>query len=315
MTTLAQRHDFVLIFDVANGNPNGDPDAGNLPRLDPETNHGLVTDVSLKRKVRNYVDLARTGRDGFHIYVEEGAILNDKHRQAYRALRPGDAKVDSPKLNPRDDAEARALRDFMCRNFFDVRTFGAVMSTGVNCGQVKGPVQMTFASSVEPIMPLEISITRMAATNEAEKKQKAEGDASDARTDNRTMGRKHIVPYGLYVAHGFVSAGFAQRTGFSEADLELLFEALSNMFEHDRSAARGEMATRRLIVFRHENALGNAPAHALFDRVKVGRSLDGEFREIDRRLDNLPPARRFADYAVAIDREGLSPGVEILEIL
>ena len=316
MTAIANRHDFVLIFDVANGNPNGDPDAGNLPRLDPETNHGLVTDVSLKRKIRNYVELARGGQDGFHIYVEEGSILNDKHRQAYRALRPGDAKVDTDaKLNPKDDAEAMKLRDFMCANFFDVRTFGAVMSTGVNCGQVRGPVQMTFASSVEPIVPVEISITRMAATNEAEKKQRAEGDEGDQRKDNRTMGRKHIVPYGLYIAHGFISAKFAERTGFSQSDLDLLFEAIGSMFEHDRSSARGEMATRNLIVFRHENPLGNAPAHRLFERVTVGRNVDGEFRDIDVRLDNLPPARRFADYAVHIDRDDLPAGVEILELL
>lgn len=316
MTAIANRHDFVLIFDVANGNPNDDPDAGNLPRLDPETNHGLVSDVSLKRKIRNYVDLARSGQDGFHIYVEEGSILNDKHRQAYHALRPGDAKVDKDvKLNPKDDSEAVKLRDFMCANFFDVRTFGAVMSTGVNCGQVKGPVQMTFATSVEPIVPVEILITRMAATNEAEKKQRAEGDDGDQRRDNRTMGRKHIVPYGLYVAHGFISAKFAERTGFSQGDLDLLFEAIGSMFEHDRSAARGEMAARKLIVFRHENPLGNAPAHRLFERVAIGRSVDGEFREIDARLDNLPPARKFGDYAVRIDDADLPVGIEILELL
>lgn len=316
MTILANRYDFALIFEVINGNPNGDPDAGNLPRLDPETNRGLVTDVSLKRKIRNYVDLARHGEDGFHIYVEEGAILNDKHRQAYKALRPDDAKVaKDAKLNPKDDAEAKALTAFMCRNFFDVRTFGAVMSTGVNCGQVKGPVQMSFARSVEPILPLEISITRMAATNEAEKKQKVEGDDTNERTDNRTMGRKHIVPYGLYVAHGFISAKFAERTGFSEEDLALLFQALTTMFEHDRSAARGEMATRKLIAFKHENALGNAPAHTLFDRVRIGRNVDGELRVIDSRLDNLPPARAFSDYVVTIDRDGLPAGVEVMELL
>ncbi|MCO5153539.1 MULTISPECIES: type I-C CRISPR-associated protein Cas7/Csd2 [unclassified Shinella] len=316
MTILANRYDFALIFEVVNGNPNGDPDAGNMPRLDPETNRGLVTDVSLKRKIRNYVDLTRHGEDGFHIYVEEGAILNDKHRQAYKALRPDDAKAaKDAKLNPKDDAEAKALTAFMCRNFFDVRTFGAVMSTGVNCGQVKGPVQMSFARSVEPILPLEISITRMAATNEAEKKQKAEGDDTNERTDNRTMGRKHIVPYGLYVAHGFISAKFAERTGFSEEDLALLFQALTTMFEHDRSAARGEMATRKLIVFKHENALGNAPAHTLFDRVRIGRNVDGEFRVIDSRLDNLPPARAFSDYVVTIDRDGLPAGVEVMELL
>jgi len=316
MTTLSRRHDFVLIFDVTNGNPNGDPDAGNLPRLDPETNHGLVTDVSLKRKIRNYVELAREGAEGHHIYVQEGAILNEKHRQAYVALRGDEKSKKDAKLNPRDDAEARELRDFMCRNFFDVRTFGAVMSTGINCGQVKGPVQMTFAKSVEPVLPVEISITRMAATNEAEQKKRAEGDDGDLRTDNRTMGRKHIVPYGLYVAHGFVSAKFAERTGFSEADLDLLFEALANMFEHDRAAARGEMTSRKLIVFRHDNALGKAAVHKLFDLVQIGRNVDGEFRALDDRgLGNLPPARKFADYAVRIDHKGLPEGVEILELL
>lgn len=317
MTTLSRRHDFVLVFDVTNGNPNGDPDAGNLPRLDPETNHGLVTDVSLKRKIRNYVDLARTGEAGHHIYVQEGSILNEKHRQAYIALRGESSGKKEAKLNPKDDAEATALRDWMCANFFDVRTFGAVMSTGINCGQVKGPVQITFANSVEPVLPVEISITRMAATNEAEQKKRIEGsEETDARTDNRTMGRKHIVPYGLYVAHGFISAKFAERTGFSEADLDLLFEALSNMFEHDRSAARGEMTTRKLIVFRHDSALGNAPAHVLFERVRIGRNVDGEFRAVDDRgLGNLRPARRFGDYLIDIDREGLPAGVEILELL
>jgi CRISPR-associated protein Csd2 len=315
MTTLANRYDFVLLFDVTKGNPNGDPDAGNLPRLDPETNHGLVSDVSLKRKIRNYVDLARSGTDGHHIYVEEAAILNDKHRQAYKALRPDDSKVEKEaKLNPKDDVEARKLRDFMCRNFFDVRTFGAVMSTGINAGQVRGPVQMTFANSVEPIVPQEISITRMAATNEAEKKQRAEGsEEGNDRVDNRTMGRKYIVPYGLYRAHGFVSAKLAERTGFSEADLELLLEALTSMFEHDRSAARGEMSTRKLVIFKHDNALGSEPAHALFDRVRIGRNIDGQFRVIDRSLDNYPPARTYSDYVVEIDRENMPTGVEIIE--
>lgn len=316
MTPLTRRHDFVLVFEVTNGNPNGDPDAGNLPRIDPETNHGLVSDVSLKRKLRNYVELAREGVDGHHIYVQEGAILNEKHRRAYVALRGDEKAKKDAKLSPKDDAEAKELRDWMCRNFYDVRTFGAVMSTSINCGQVKGPVQMTFARSVEPILPVEVTITRMAATNEAEKKKRDEGDDSDSRTDNRTMGRKHVVPYGLYVAHGFVSAKFAERTGFSEADLALLFEALTNMFEHDRSAARGEMATRRLIVFSHENPLGNAPAHALFDRVRIGRAVDGQFRALDDRgLGNLPPARKFADYFVSIDREGLPQGIEIHEMV
>lgn len=317
MTTLSRRYDFVLVFDVTNGNPNGDPDAGNLPRLDPETNHGLVSDVSLKRKIRNYVELAHEGQAGHHIYVQEGSILNEKHRQAYVALRPDDAKAGKDaKLNPKDDTEANALRNWMCANFFDVRTFGAVMSTGINCGQVKGPVQITFANSVEPIMPVEITVTRMAATNEAEKKKTAEGADSDQRSDNRTMGRKHIVPYGLYVAHGFISAKFAERTGFSEADLDLLFDALKNMFEHDRSAARGEMTTRKLVAFRHDNALGNAPAHSLFDRVQVGRNVDGEFRPLDDKgLGNLRPARKYSDYSVSIDRENLPVGVEVLELV
>jgi len=306
----------VMLFEVTRGNPNGDPDAGNLPRLDPETNHGLVTDISLKRKIRNYVSIAHPGEDGRHIYVPEGAILN-QHRKAYRALRPGDAKVEKePKLNPKDDAEAAKLKGFMCANFFDVRTFGAVMSTGVNCGQVRGPVQLTFAQSVEPIQPVEISITRMAATNEKEKAERQAGDDSNERTENRTMGRKHIVPYGLYRAHGFISASLAKQTGFSEADLALLFEALESMFEHDHSAARGEMAMRKLMIFKHGSVLGKAPAHALFDRVKVGRAVDGEFRDLDDKgLGNLPPARKFADYAVTIDREGLPDGVEFVERL
>lgn len=317
MTAIANRYDFLLVFDVANGNPNGDPDAGNLPRLDPETNKGLVSDVCLKRKIRNYAELAKSGTDTYHIYVEDGSILNDKHRKAYKDARPDDPKVDNDaKLNPKDDDEAKKLRDFMCRNFFDVRTFGAVMSTGINCGQVKGPVQMTFATSVEPIMPLEISITRMAATNEAEKKKRADGaEADNERTDNRTMGRKHIVPYGLYVARGFISAKFAERTGFSDSDLEFFFDALKNMFEHDRSAARGEMATRKVIVFKHANALGNAPAHTLFDRVSIQRQIDGQVRDIDGRLDNYPPARKFTDYTITIDRDGLPDGVEIVEVL
>lgn len=315
MTTLSRRHDFVLIFDVTNGNPNGDPDAGNQPRLDPETGHGLVSDVSLKRKIRNYVELAHEGKAGHHIYVQEGAILNEKHRQAYIAIRAEDKARKDAKLNPKDDAELKLLRDWMCANFYDVRTFGAVMSTGINCGQVKGPVQMTFATSVERILPAEVTITRMAATNEAEKKKTAEGTDSDQRVDNRTMGRKYIVPYGVYIAHGFVSAKFAERTNFSEADLDLLFEALKNAFEHDRSAARGEMTVRKLIVFRHENALGNAPAHELFERIRVGRNLDGEFRVIgDPGLDNRPPARKFSDYLIEIDRENLPVGVEVLEL-
>ncbi|WP_159585847.1 type I-C CRISPR-associated protein Cas7/Csd2 [Chelativorans xinjiangense] len=316
MTMLANRYDFVLLFDVSNGNPNGDPDAGNLPRLDPETNHGLVTDVSLKRKIRNYVEMARGDVPGSRIYVQEGSILNERHREAYIAVRADDPKATTDKkLSPKSDSEMEQLRGWMCANFFDVRTFGAVMSTGINCGQVRGPVQFSFAHSVEPIMPLEISITRMAATNEKEKAAREEGNDADERTDNRTMGRKHIVPYGLYRAHGFISAKLAERTNFAEADLDLLFEAVQNMFEHDRSAARGEMATRKLIAFKHASALGNAHAQDLFERVKVGRRINGDVRDIgDQGIDNYPPARKFADYDITIDRDDLPDGVEIIEI-
>lgn len=314
---LARRIDFALVFDVTNGNPNGDPDAGNMPRMDPETGHGLVTDVCLKRKIRNYVELTREG-PGHHIYVTEGAVLNEKHREAYSAVRPGDASVaKAAKLTPKGDEEAKAIRDWMCANFWDVRTFGGVLSTGINAGQVRGPVQFAFARSIEPVLPLEVSITRMAATSDKEKDdRRAEtSEETGKRGDKRTMGRKHVIPYGLYIAHGFVSAKLAERTGFDETDLDLLFEALVSMFEHDRSAARGEMASRKLIAFRHDNALGNAPAHSLFDRITVGRSVGGEFREIDARLDNLPPARRFADYAIRIDRDALPSGIEVLELL
>jgi CRISPR-associated protein Csd2 len=316
MTALSHRFDFVFLFDVTNGNPNGDPDAGNLPRLDPETNQGLVTDVCLKRKIRNYAEIAKGGETGFAIYVQEGAILNEKHREAYKTVRPNDTKVEKDKkLNPQSYDEAKALTKFMCDNFFDVRTFGAVMSTGINCGQVRGPVQLSFARSIEPILPLEISITRMAATNEAEKKKREEG-GDDDRTENRTMGRKHIVPYGLYRAHGFVSANLAGRTGFSDADATFLWDALKNMFEHDRSAARGEMAARKLVAFDHDCALGRAPAHELFERVGVERVNDGAAYPIgDKRLDNAPPARRFADYRVSINRDDVPDGVMIRELL
>jgi CRISPR-associated protein Csd2 len=318
MVALSNRYDLVFLFDVANGNPNGDPDAGNLPRLDPETNQGLVTDVCLKRKIRNYAELAKGGGQGYAIYVQEGVILNEQHRKAYAAVRPNDKKVATDKkLNPQNDEEASALRKFMCDNFFDVRTFGAVMSTGINCGQVRGPVQLSFARSADSIVPLEISITRMAATNEAEKKKNEEGgNGEDDRSENRTMGRKHIVPYGLYRGHGFVSAKLAERTGFSAEDLEFLWEALINMFEHDHSAARGEMAARKLIAFEHSSALGNAPAHELFDRVVVERVSNGDAYPLgDKRVDNLPPTRSFSDYRVMINRENVPEGVTIRELL
>jgi CRISPR-associated protein Csd2 len=303
---VTNRHEFVLYFDVTNGNPNGDPDAGNLPRLDPETNQGLVTDVALKRKVRNYVALAKGEAPGHEIYMSEGATLNNQHKRAWAKQIPEVTNEKEMNRLPKD--KGRELTRWMCANFWDIRTFGAVMTTGVNAGQVRGPVQFTFARSVEAVLPLEISITRMAATTEKDAEDKG----------GRTMGRKHIVPYGLYRAHGFVSAPLASHdtkgTGFSEDDLELLWEALGNMFEHDRSAARGEMATRKLIVFRHASALGNAQAHSLFDRVKTWRVHEGSTQPIDSRAtDNWPPARKWEDYAVTIERDGLPAAVEIIE--
>lgn len=316
---LQQRHEFVLYFDVADGNPNGDPDAGNMPRMDPETGHGLVSDVCLKRKIRNYVELAKSDAKQFRIYVTEGAILNDKHREAYLAIRNDEESKSAKKLTPKSDEEAAKIRRFMCDNFYDIRTFGAVLSTGINAGQVRGPVQLNFARSVEPVLPLEVSITRMAATNEAEKKQRAEGDTTEEkRGDARTMGRKHIVPYGLYRAHGYISAPLASHpvkgTGFSDEDLGLLLQALRDMFEHDRSAARGAMASRKLVVFRHATALGAAHADKLFARVKHWRRSGDDLLPVgDPRLDNFGPARRFEDYAITVDRDGLPEGVELLE--
>jgi len=317
MTPLANRYDIVFLFDVTNGNPNGDPDAGNLPRMDPETNIGLVSDVSLKRKIRNYTELARGDQPGYRIYVQEGSILNEKHREAYKAVRNGNERVAKEKsLNPQSDDEARALTKFMCENFFDVRAFGAVMSTGINAGQVRGPVQVAFGRSVERILPEEISITRMAATNEKEKADREKGTEGDERIENRTMGRKHVVPYGLYRAHLFVNAKLAERTGFGQEDLDHVFDALKSMFEHDRSAARGEMASRKLIVFKHSSALGNAPAHQLFDRVIVQRKFRGDLYALDdERLDNALPARRYEDYEVSVLHDRLPEGIEIIDAL
>lgn len=325
MPSINHRYDFVYLFDVVNGNPNGDPDAGNLPRVDPETNLGLVTDVCLKRKVRNFVAMVKDGQTRYGIYVQEGAILNEKHREAYIQVRPDDATVrTAKKLSPRSDDEADTLRRFMCDNFFDIRMFGGVLSTGINCGQVRGPVQFTFAHSVEPVTPIEVSITRMAATTEAEQKERQE---EDQRTEHRTMGRKHIVPYGLYRAHGFISARLAndpgKGTGFSTEDLELFWRALAEMFDHDRSAARGEMTARKLIVFEHEGEFGNAPAHALFDRVRVKRRRpDGELQDCEGASLNgsgtrepLLPARAFTDYAVVVDKDDLPGGITLHERL
>lgn len=288
MSAIANRYEFVYLFDVTNGNPNGDPDAGNLPRLDPETNQGLVTDVALKRKIRNYAALEKEGEPGYTIYMQEKSVLNNQHKQAYAAL---GIEPEAKKL-PKDEAKARELTAWMCKNFFDVRTFGAVMTTEVNAGQVRGPVQIAFASSIDPVVPLEISITRVAVTNERDLEKE------------RTMGRKHIIPYGLYRVHGFISAKLAERTGFSEDDLALMWRALGNLFEHDRSAARGEMAARKLIVFKHDHPMGNAPAHLLFEKVQI--------KPIEGRADT--PARNFTDYRVDIDRESMPAGVTLIEM-
>lgn len=297
MSAISRRYEFVYLFDVTNGNPNGDPDAGNLPRLDPETNHGLVTDVALKRKIRNYVALEKDQggkpEPGYAIYMQEKSVLNSQHQLAWEALDiPPDSKDRYKKL-PKEEAKAREITAWMCSNFFDVRTFGAVMTTEVNSGQVRGPVQLAFATSVEPVIPLEVSITRMTVTNERDLEKE------------RTMGRKHILPYGLYRAHGFVSAKLAERTGFSDADLQLLWRALINAFEHDRSAARGEMAARKLVIFEHDNPMGNAHAHALLERVKVKRCTEG----------TDAPARKFYDYRVTVDRDALPAGVTVTELL
>lgn len=302
--SIKNRYDFTLLFDVCDGNPNGDPDAGNLPRLDAETGKGLVTDVALKRKVRNYVAMTRaanqdesfTGELGTHvkrfeIYVKEKAILNKQHERAYKGIGKADLLSGDDKKRKGGDAVDNA-REWMCRNFYDVRTFGAVMSTGVNCGQVRGPVQITFARSVDPIVTLEHSITRMAVATEAE--------AEKQGGDNRTMGRKFTVPYGLYVSHGFVSAHLARQTGFGEDDLNLLWEALSSMFEHDRSAARGQMATRGLYVFKHDNELGMAHAHDLFARIRT------------KPKDSISVPRSFDDYTVQVDEGAMPQGVTLL---
>jgi CRISPR-associated protein Csd2 len=292
--SLNNRYDFVLVFDVRDGNPNGDPDAGNLPRLDAESGHGLVTDVSLKRKVRNFVGLVKGETPPFDIYVKEKAVLNQAHEKAYIAIGAEEELKGDKKRKGSGDTVDKA-RQWMCANFFDVRTFGAVMSLGTNCGQVRGPVQLTFARSVDPIIAQEHSITRMAVATEAE--------AEKQQGDNRTMGRKHTVPYGIYVAHGFVSSFLAKQTGFGEEDLELLWQALEQMFEHDRSAARGEMATRGLYVFKHDSELGNAHAHSLFDRIKIKR----------KRKEDVDVPRSFGDYEVSVDEAGLPAGVTLIK--
>ncbi|MEW6504887.1 MAG: type I-C CRISPR-associated protein Cas7/Csd2 [Chloroflexota bacterium] len=288
MTTISNRYEFVLLYDVENGNPNGDPDAGNMPRIDPETGYGIVTDVCLKRKIRNYVEMVKGDEPGYRIYVKEGIPLNTNHKEAYLAvgLEPG-KKADVVGVN-----KARA---WMCENFYDIRTFGAVLGVGDNCGQVRGPVQLNFSRSIDPIVQQEVTITRLTVTREEEADKE------------RTIGRKHIVPYGLYRVEGYISAKLAndptKGTGFSEEDLKLFWDALINMFEHDRSAARGKMATRRLIVFKHDSDLGNAPAHKLFELVKVSKKPEAN------------PPRSFDDYVVMVDKAGVPQGVQLIEML
>lgn len=285
MSELKSRIDFVYFFDVKDGNPNGDPDAGNLPRIDAETGMGLVTDVCIKRKVRNYVQVAKSLSEGYDIFIKEKAILNNLIDAA---------REDSSVKNEKDGEKTEAARQVMCKRYYDVRTFGAVMSTGANAGQVRGPIQFTFARSVEPIVQSEHSITRMAVATEAEAKKQS--------GDNRTMGRKSTIPYGLYMCHGFISANLAKQTGFSEEDLELFWDSLKNMFDNDRSAARGLMSAQKLIVFRHESELGNAPANKLFDLVKVKKVND-------------KVARSFSDYNIEIEKDKLPLNVIVEELL
>jgi CRISPR-associated protein Csd2 len=289
MEPIKNRYEFVILFDVENGNPNGDPDAGNMPRIDPESGYGLVTDVCLKRKIRNYVEKAKEDGVGYRIYVKDGVPLNrsDKEACAYVGVEPDKLKEAKKK----DEKLDEKLRDFMCRNFYDIRTFGAVMTTFVkgalNCGQVRGPVQLGFSRSIDPVLPQEVTITRTAITTEA-----------DAEKKGTEMGRKYIVPYALYRCEGYISANLARKTtGFSEEDLSLLWEAILNMFEHDRSAARGKMAVRELIVFRHDSELGNAPAHKLFDLIRVEKKA------------GVAAPRGYADYTVTVDETHLPQGV------
>ena len=294
--TIQKRYDFVLLFDVQDGNPNGDPDAGNLPRTDPETGQGLVSDVCLKRKVRNYVAISRGAEPSYDIFVKEKAILNQLIElrgtdcEATASESPG--KKAKTKTKKREGADVDRARSKMCELYYDVRTFGAVMSTGSNAGQVRGPVQVTFARSIDPIITLEHSITRMAVATEEE--------AADQGGDNRTMGRKNTVPYALFRAHGFISPAMAAQTGFSEIDLRLFFEALEAMFEHDRSAARGLMSTRALVIFEHSSPLGDAPAHQLFEQVKVERT--------------VPVPRAFSDYAVSVGGRPLTTLRETISV-
>jgi CRISPR-associated protein Csd2 len=284
--SLSRRYDFVFLFDVKDGNPNGDPDAGNLPRIDAETGMGLVTDVCLKRKVRNFVELTQVDNPRRKIFVKEKAILNQAIGEAH--------EQEEVKSKEKGD-KTEAAKKWMCQHYFDICTFGAVMSTGQNAGQVRGPVQLTFSRSIDPVVASEHSITRMAVTTEKE----AEAQSGD----NRTMGRKFTIPYGLYRCHGFISAPLAKQTGFSEDDLELFWQALLNMFDHDRSAARGEMSARGLYVFEHDSELGNAPATNLFERISVAKKSDNE----------VP--RAFSDYRVSVYEKDFPQGLKLLRML
>ncbi|RHR34802.1 type I-C CRISPR-associated protein Cas7/Csd2 [Parabacteroides sp. AF18-52] len=285
-TAIKNRYDFVYLFDVQDGNPNGDPDAGNLPRVDSETGEGLVSDVCLKRKVRNFVQIVKDSEKPYDIFIKEKAILNNQIAEAH--------KQEDVKAKEKGD-KTEAARQWMCRNFYDIRTFGAVLSTGENAGQVRGPIQFTFARSIDPIVTAEHSITRMAVATEDEAKKQS--------GDNRTMGRKYTVPYGLYKANGFISAHLATQTGFNEDDLNLFWESLKNMFDHDHSAARGMMNARKLIVFKHSSTLGNASAHTLFNLI-----------DIKLKNKEVPP-RSFNDYVVTIDKDKLPEGVELLDMI
>lgn len=290
---IKNRYDFVVLFDVENGNPNGDPDSGNMPRVDAETQYGIITDVCIKRKIRNYVEMIKEDVAGYRIYVKSHAVLNRNDEEAFKALGISADKVAEQKKKDADiDLK---IRDWMCSNYYDIRTFGAVMTTftkaKLNCGQVRGPVQIGFAKSVEPIIPQEITITRVAITTE-----------KDAKNKNNEMGAKYIVPYGLYRCEGFVSANLARKTtGFSEVDLSILWDAIYNMFEEDHSAARGKMAVRKLIIFKHDSEFGNAPSHKLFELVSVKRKDE----------DKIAPARSYADYEISIDEDLIPDGVTL----
>lgn len=290
---IKNRYEFVVLFDVENGNPNGDPDAGNMPRIDPESGYGLVTDVCLKRKIRNYVETVKEDAQGYRIYIKEDVPLNRSDNEAYMSIGATDKTIKE--LKKKDPDVDRKICDYMCRNFFDIRTFGAVMTTFVkaalNCGQVRGPVQLGFARSIDPIISQEVSITRVAITTE-----------KDAENKSTEMGRKNIVPYALYRAEGYISANLARKvTGFSEDDLELLWEAIINMFEHDHSAARGKMAVRRLIVFKHSRELGDCPSYKLFDAVDV------------KRKEDVVYARRYGDYIVNVDKSMIPETIEVMD--